>query len=70
LGITVKRDNGVDLTGEEMFLLRDPAEKPRVRKTARIGVDYALHWKHELLRFIDMESRAVSGKRHLRGTGL
>ncbi len=69
-GITVKGDNGLDLTGERMFLLRDPAATPRVRQTVRIGVDYAMHWKHELLRFIDVDSHAVSGKKHLRGTGL
>src|SRR4051812_735442 len=41
LGITVKGDNGIDLTGERMYLLRDPAENPRIRETVRIGVDYA-----------------------------
>ncbi len=67
-GITVKRDNGLDLTGTKMFFARDAAlPVRRIRKTPRIGVDYAQHWKHEPLRFIDADSKAVSGPRHLRG---
>ena len=59
-GIT-RRDNGVDLTGEKLFLLasRDPAP-PRIVRTRRIGVDYAKEWKDAPLRFIDADSPAVS----------
>ena len=69
LGIKVKSDNGLDLTGDEMYLLRDAntSSPARIRKTPRIGVDYAQHWKHEHLRFIDADSKSVSGPRHLRG---
>jgi DNA-3-methyladenine glycosylase len=51
-GIT-RADNRMDLTGEDIFFLADPAYQPRVIKTRRIGVDYARHWKDRLLRFID-----------------
>jgi DNA-3-methyladenine glycosylase len=69
-GIRVKGDNGLDLTGERMYLTRGPRAKPRILRTPRIGVDYAGDWKHELLRYIDVDSKAVSGKRSLlRGTG-
>jgi len=64
-GITVKKDNGVDLTGETMYLLRDPKHPPDVVRTKRIGVDYSGDWKHELFRFIDARSHHLSGPRHL-----
>jgi DNA-3-methyladenine glycosylase len=69
VGITVKKDNGRDLTGEAMFLTRGGGKRPVIRQTPRIGVAYAEHWQHELLRFIDAHSKAVSGPRHLRGLG-
>ena len=67
-GITVKRDNGLDLTGTKMYFGRNRAlPAVRIRKTPRIGVEYAKHWQHEHLRYIDADSKAVSGPRHLRG---
>jgi DNA-3-methyladenine glycosylase len=53
-------DNGIDLTGEQIFLLDDPTSRPMIAKTKRIGVDYAKEWRDELLRFVDLNSRAVS----------
>ena len=50
---------GVDLTGEVMFFFDDGWEG-RVRRGVRIGVDYSGEWKHELLRFWDAGSGAVS----------
>jgi DNA-3-methyladenine glycosylase len=53
--------NGLDLTGDRLFIERDPsAKRPRVERSARIGVDYAQHWKDAPLRFFDPRSRAVS----------
>ena len=67
-GITVGKDNGLDLTGEVMFL--GAGTKPaHVRLTPRIGVEYSQHWQHEPLRFIDVDSKAVSGPKRLRGRG-
>src|SRR5688572_5104063 len=59
-GIT-RRHNGVDLTGDELFIVgsRDAAP-PRIVRTRRIGVDYAKEWKDAPLRFIDADSPAVS----------
>lgn len=62
LHITVA-DNGTDLTGRDLFFLRPSDCVPRIAATKRIGIDYAGPWKHELLRFIDVESRALSGLR-------
>jgi DNA-3-methyladenine glycosylase len=59
-----RKENGVDLTGEELFLV-DDGQRPNVARTKRIGVDYSGEWKDELLRFIDVESRHVSGPRRL-----
>src|SRR5262249_39112786 len=53
-------DNGIDLTGEEIFLLDDRTCRPVIAETKRIGVDYAKEWKDALLRFVDLNSRAVS----------
>jgi len=62
LGIT-RADNGLELTGTRMFLLDDPACRPRIMTTRRIGVDYAGEWKDAHLRFIDADSTAVSRQR-------
>jgi DNA-3-methyladenine glycosylase len=67
-GITVRRDNGLDLTGRRMYFEAAEA-KPRIRQTPRIGVEYAEHWQHEPLRFIDIDNRHVSGPKKLRGRG-
>ena len=55
--------NGLDLTGNSVFLLSDPGYSPRIRKTKRVGVDYAKEWKDALLRFFDDRSPAVSKRR-------
>jgi DNA-3-methyladenine glycosylase len=52
--------NGLDLTGDRLFLMHDPELKPRIRRTKRIGCDYAGKWKDRLLRFVDADSKAVS----------
>ena len=51
--------NGTDLMGNRLFL-PDGAAPARITKTARVGVDYAKHWKDRLLRFYDARSDAVS----------
>jgi DNA-3-methyladenine glycosylase len=58
-GITCAQ-NGLDLTGRELFLLEDGASRPTIAVTKRIGVDYAGEWTHAQLRFIDKNSKAVS----------
>ena len=58
-GITLA-DNGLDLTGDEIFLLQEPDYRPRIIRTKRIGVDYAKHWKDRHLRFIDVASPVAS----------
>jgi DNA-3-methyladenine glycosylase len=57
--------NGANLvSGDQLFLTHDTASSRRkslrVVRTVRIGVDYAKHWKDELLRFVDADSPAVS----------
>lgn len=52
--------NRIDLTGDKLFLLDNPADRPHVLRDKRVGVDYARHWKDELLRFFDPASPAVS----------
>src|SRR2546421_2937276 len=51
-GIT-RKDNGMDLSGDDLFIIDDPEYRPRILRTKRIGVDYAKRWKDRLLRFID-----------------
>ena len=63
-GLNISRsENGLDLTGDNLFLLHDPGYRPRIRRTRRIGVDYAKEWKDALLRFFDANSAAVSAHR-------
>jgi DNA-3-methyladenine glycosylase len=51
-----RKDNGMDLSGEDLFIVDDPEYLPRIVRTKRIGVDYAKRWKDRLLRFIDVKS--------------
>jgi DNA-3-methyladenine glycosylase len=55
-----RKQNGIDLLGDELFLMRDSSPATDVKITRRIGIDYAKHWKDVPLRFIDAESAAVS----------
>jgi DNA-3-methyladenine glycosylase len=55
-------DNGTDLTGDTIFIEPRHGPNPRIVATKRIGVEYAGDWQHELLRFLDAGSSAVSGK--------
>ena len=58
-----RSQNGLDLTGDRLFFLSDPDYRPRIKRTTRIGVDYAKEWKDALLRFYDEKSPAVSKRR-------
>lgn len=49
-----RKDNGMILSGDDLFIIDDPEYRPRIIRTRRIGVDYARHWKDRLLRFIDV----------------
>ena len=62
-GLQITRaDNGVTLTSDRLHILDDDADPPQIVATPRIGIDYAGEWKHELLRFIDPSSQALSSK--------
>jgi DNA-3-methyladenine glycosylase len=50
-----RAQNGLDLVGNGLFLVRDPACKPQLVTTKRIGVDYAKEWKDALLRYVDAD---------------
>jgi DNA-3-methyladenine glycosylase len=51
-----RAQNGVDLTGNSLFLLGNPAYAPQLVATKRIGIDYAKEWKDALLRFVDSDA--------------
>jgi DNA-3-methyladenine glycosylase len=60
-GMRISRaDNGLDLTGEKLFVIDDRSSRPRVGRAMRVGIDYAQHWKDAPLRFYDLRSAAVS----------
>lgn len=70
-GLQITRaDNGLDLTGERLYLVGDLSDRPQLTATPRIGIDYAQEWKHELLRFIDSTSTAISGPKRLAGSDM
>ncbi len=53
--------NGLDLTGERLYLLQDPfSSRPRIKRARRVGVEYAGPWKDRLLRFYDAGSTRVT----------
>jgi DNA-3-methyladenine glycosylase len=58
-GIT-RSHQGMDLTTDRLYILRDSGPVPRIRKTRRVGVDYAGAWKNRLLRFYDADSPSVT----------
>jgi DNA-3-methyladenine glycosylase len=54
-GFAISRaDNGMDLTGDDVYFAFDPEYRARIIRTRRVGVDYARHWKDRRLRFIDV----------------
>jgi DNA-3-methyladenine glycosylase len=55
-----RNENGADLTGESFYLEQDLDHGVRIGRDKRVGIDYARHWKHRLLRFYDRNSPAVS----------
>ncbi len=59
LGID-RRHDGQTLLAGDLYLEDRGEPPPRVRRTPRIGVDYARHWARRLLRFVDADSRALS----------
>lgn len=55
-----RSDNGLDLTGERIYVEAGEGEEMCVVASRRIGVDYAGQWKEAPLRFSVAECRAVS----------
>jgi DNA-3-methyladenine glycosylase len=57
-----RRLNGVDLVGDVLWLERPPGRRKaaRIRRTTRIGVDYAGDWAKRPWRFFDNASPFVS----------
>jgi DNA-3-methyladenine glycosylase len=54
-----RKDNGMDLSGDDLLIVDDPEYRPRIVRTKRIGVDYAKRWKDRLLRFIDVSNPVI-----------
>jgi DNA-3-methyladenine glycosylase len=48
-----RAENGLDLTGDQLYVLDDPAYQAQVVVSKRIGIDYAGEWKDAPLRFLD-----------------
>ncbi|MBS0376955.1 MAG: DNA-3-methyladenine glycosylase [Proteobacteria bacterium] len=57
-----RRLNGIDLTGDTLWIERPapPAPRVRVRRTPRIGIDYAGAWVAKPWRYLDADSACVS----------
>lgn len=57
-----RRLNGIDLCGDVLWLEQPvgPTRRPRITRTARIGVDYAGDWAGRPWRFFDSASPYVS----------
>jgi len=51
-----REHNGLELTGDDFHFEADPAYRPRIVRTKRIGVDYAGPWKEKLYRFVDVRN--------------
>lgn len=55
--------NAIDLTGNTLYFTPNPGPPPRIITGVRVNIDYAGDWRHEHLRFMDPDSRAVSKPR-------
>jgi DNA-3-methyladenine glycosylase len=58
-----RAENGLILTSNQLHILDNPMDRPQIVATPRIGIDYAQEWKHELLRFVDPISKALSSRK-------
>jgi DNA-3-methyladenine glycosylase len=54
-----RRDNGLDLNGDDIYLVADESYRSKIVRRKRVGVDYARHWASRLLRFIDAGNPAA-----------
>jgi DNA-3-methyladenine glycosylase len=50
-----RSEHGLDLTGDQIYFLDDPAYRARVVSGKRVGIDYAREWKDAPLRFLDAD---------------
>lgn len=55
-----RKESGTDLSGDSLFVLDNASDRPCIRTTRRIGVDYAGEWRDCPFRFLDTDSKAVS----------
>ncbi len=53
-----RSENGLDLTGGQLYFLDDPVYQVRVVSAKRVGIDYAGEWKDAPLRFLDADHSA------------
>ena len=53
-----RSEYGLDLTGDQLYFLDDPAYQARVVSAKRVGIDYAREWKDAPLRFLDVDHSA------------
>ena len=61
-GLKITRSyHSMDLCGDRLYLLSGSRIRPRIKRSKRIGIEYAKEWKDTLLRFYDADSPAVSG---------
>ena len=45
-------DRGLDMTGDDLYVVKNSHHQLKVTATPRIGIDYAGEWKHAPLRFV------------------
>ena len=50
-----RSEHGLDLTGDQLYFLDDPAYQARMVSAKRVGIDYAREWKDAPLRFLDAD---------------
>lgn len=53
-----RSENGLDLTGDQLYFLDNPAYQARVVSAKRVGIEYAREWKDAPLRFLDADHSA------------
>jgi DNA-3-methyladenine glycosylase len=64
-----RSEDGLDLTGDRLYFLDDPAYQPRLVSAKRVGIDYAREWKDARLRFLDADRAQYSPRRRRKPLG-
>jgi DNA-3-methyladenine glycosylase len=66
--LITRSENGLDVTGAQLYFQDDAHYQPKVITAKRVGIDYAGKWKHAPLRFLDADLAPLARRRRAKPT--